>query len=147
MLARFYGPQQDRSGDLAEAVGRDRLEIVTLAPQDQGNESGGPPSTESYTEGISLQSKSRLVYELPPEARRFEARVGIDVGSIEIGNVYFEVRGDGRLLYGDEISGSTGPRDVSVDVTGLQRIELIVDYGKNQDTGDRLNLCNARIVK
>ena len=113
----------------------------------QANESGGPPSIESYADGLSLQSKSRLVYELPSEARRFETRVGIDVGTIEIGNVYFEVRGDGRLLYGEEISGSTGPRDVSVDVTGLQRIELIVDYGKNQDTGDRLNLCNARIVK
>lgn len=147
LLARFYGPRQDRSSDLAEEVASDRLEIVTLAQQDQANESGGPPSIESYAAGLSLQSKSRLVYELPPEARRFETRVGIDAGTIEIGNVYFEVRGDGRLLYGEEISGSTGPRDVSVDVTGLQRIELIVDYGKNQDTGDRLNLCNARIVK
>ncbi|MDE0939801.1 MAG: NPCBM/NEW2 domain-containing protein, partial [Pirellulales bacterium] len=111
------------------------------------NDSTTPPSIESYTHGLSLQSKSRLIYDLPPESRRFEARAGIDAGSVQIGDVHFEIRGDGRSLYAEDISGRTGPRDVSVVVAGVKKLELIVDYGKNQDTGDRLNLCNARIIK
>jgi hypothetical protein len=146
LLARFYGSPKDPATDGAQAVTSDRLEIATL-PGGSSNESPQQSTVESYTEGLSLQSRSRLIYDLPAEARRFEARVGIDAASVEIGNVQFKIRGDGRLLYAEEISGSTGPRDVSVDVAGLRRLELIVDYGKNQDTGDRLNLCNARIVK
>ena len=147
LLARFYGPQKDRSTGFKPGETSDRLEIVSLSKQDSQNESIEPSSVESYARGLSLQSKSRLIYDLPPAARRFETRAGIDAGSVQMGDVHFEVRGDGRSLYAEDISGRTGPRDVSVDIVGIQRLELIVDYGKNQDTGDRLNLCNARIVK
>ena len=147
LLARFYGPQKDRSGGFGQGGTSGRLEIVGLSSQDSQNESSKPSSIESYAHGLSLQSKSRLIYDLPPESRRFEARAGIDAGSVQIGDVHFEIRGDGRSLYAEYISGRTGPRDVSVAVTGVQKLELIVDYGKNQDTGDRLNLCNARIIK
>jgi len=147
LLARFYGPQKDRFSGFAQGDTSGRLEIVSLSKQDSQNDSITPPSIESYAHGLSLQSKSRLIYDLPPESRRFEARAGIDAGSVQIGDVHFEIRGDGRSLYAEDISGRTGPRDVSVVVAGVKKLELIVDYGKNQDTGDRLNLCNARIIK
>jgi len=34
-----------------------------------------------------------------------------------------------------------------LDVAGVNRLKIVVDYGQNLDTGDWLNLCNARIVK
>ena len=147
LLERFYGVRQDRSESSSQEDADERFEIVTRPMVvDSSSEQGSLP-TESYTEGLSLRSKSRLVYSLPPESRRFKARVGIDAGSRHLGNVHFSVLGDGQVLYEAEISGNTGPRDVSVPVADLRRLELIVDYGKNQDAGDRLNLCNARIIK
>ncbi|MEC7501086.1 MAG: NPCBM/NEW2 domain-containing protein [Planctomycetota bacterium] len=147
LLERFYGVPQDRSESSSQEYAERRFEIATSPMVVDSSSQEGSLATESYTEGLSLRSKSRLVYSLPPESRRFEARVGIDAGSRHLGNVQFSVQGDGRVLYEAEISGNTGPRDVSVPVAGLRRLELIVDYGKNQDAGDRLNLCNARIVK
>ena len=147
LLERFYGLRQDRSESSSQGHTDRRFEIATSPMAVNSSSQDGTLATESYTEGLSLRSKSRLVYSLPPESRRFEARVGIDVKSRQLGNVHFSVLGDGRVLYEAEISGDTGPRDVSVPVAGLRRLELIVDYGKNQDAGDRLNLCNARIVK
>ncbi|MEC8337099.1 MAG: NPCBM/NEW2 domain-containing protein, partial [Planctomycetota bacterium] len=147
LLERFYGVPQDRSESSSQEYAERRFEIATSPMVVDSSSQEGSLATESYTEGLSLRSKSRLVYSLPPESRRFEARVGIDAGSRHLGNVQFSVLGDGRVLYEAEISGNTGPRDVSVPVAGLRRLELIVDYGKNQDAGDRLNLCNARIVK
>ena len=147
LLERFYGVRQDRSEPSADEHADRRFEIVTRPMDVNSPKQQTSLTTESYTEGLSLRSKSRLVYSLPPESRRFESRVGIDVASRQLGNVHFRVLGDGRVLYEAEISGDTGPRDVSIPVAGLRRLELIVDYGKNQDAGDRLNLCNARIVK
>ena len=57
------------------------------------------------------------------------------------------ILGDGDELFATEVSGRDGPRDISVDLTGVRLLELFVDYGENQDVGDHLNLCNARIVK
>lgn len=147
LLQRFYGPRQDSPADVSRGDRDRRLEIVTIPAEAGSSEKVVPAPIESYTRGLSLRSKSRLVYPLPAEARRFEARVGIDAGSAQLGNVHLTVLGDGRVLFEEEISGQTGPRDVSVSVAGLRQLELIVDYGKNQDAGDRLNLCNARIVK
>ena len=145
LLERFYGPRQNSNQSESRDDAVRRLEIVASTADSPENQS--IPATEVYTKGLSLRSKSRLVYPLPADGRRFEARIGIAAESTHVGNVYFEVLGDGRVLYEAEISGHTGPRDVSVPVAGLRRLELIVDYGKNQDAGDRLNLCNARIVK
>jgi hypothetical protein len=63
------------------------------------------------------------------------------------GNVTLSVFGDDDLLAEHEIDGSDAPLPLDLDVTGVRRLRIVVDYGDNLDTGDWLNLCNARIVK
>ena len=54
---------------------------------------------------------------------------------------------DDRLLVESALSGSDAPLPIELDVADVKRLRLVVDYGQNLDTGDWLNLCNARIVK
>ncbi|MEE2780649.1 MAG: NPCBM/NEW2 domain-containing protein [Planctomycetota bacterium] len=147
-LAGFYAPQRERTGEAAErASTAGRFEIVTLPIEDPADGSQRPPEVESYREGLAIHSKSRLVFDLPRDAQRFETRVGIDARTAHLGSVDLEILADGESLFAEEISGETGPRDVSVDIEGAQRLEIRVGFGKNLDLGDRVNFCNARIVK
>ena len=46
-----------------------------------------------------------------------------------------------------EIEGNKPPQSIQLDITGVKRLKFLVDYGQNLDTGDWLNLCEARIAK
>ena len=45
------------------------------------------------------------------------------------------------------MTGNDAPLPIEVDIAGVKRLKIVVDYGQNLDTGDWLNLCDARIVK
>ena len=55
--------------------------------------------------------------------------------------------GDDRPLLETEIAGDQPPQPIQLDIAGVKRLKIVVDYGQNLDTGDWLNLCDARIVK
>jgi hypothetical protein len=113
---------------------------------------GESPSTgtgeiRSFAKGITLRSRSELVYRLPRGYNHFLAVAGIEPTAAASGNVMLSVFGDDRLLVECAIVGSGAPLPLEFDITGVKRLRIIVDYGQNLDTGDWLNLCNARIVK
>ena len=39
------------------------------------------------------------------------------------------------------------PSDINLKVDGVQRLTLEVDFGKNQDVGDRVVWANARLLR
>lgn len=140
LLDRFYRPKKDRTLSLRRALyDNGQLRIA--------NGSGAAASIESYDRGISLHSRTRLAYDLPKGVRHFHARAGIDAANRQSGHVRLVIYGDHEQLFATEVSGRDGPRDISVDLTGVRLLELLVDYGENQDVGDHLNLCNARLIK
>jgi hypothetical protein len=124
-LSRFFGPREDRG----------------LAP--------GPLVLDGtqYAKGLALHSRTRLVYRLPGQFRRFQAVVGIDDRVRPQGNVRLVVRGDDRVLLETNVTGTDPPLPVDLDVTGVRRLAILVDYGAHLDLADHLDLCNARIVK
>jgi hypothetical protein len=103
--------------------------------------------TRSYNKGLALRSHTELVYRVPAGFRRFTTVAGIDPSTSASGNVRLEIEGDGRLLWEDDIAGQEPPRSIELDIAGIKRLKIVVDYGRNLDTGDWLNLCDARIVK
>jgi hypothetical protein len=114
---------------------------------------GDPPhtstaaQTRSFRKGLALRSRTEIVYRVPAGFRRFAATAGIDPATSGSGNVRLEVYGDDRLLWEDDIAGQAPPTAIELDVAGLKRLKIVVDYGRNLDSGDWLNLCDARIVK
>ncbi len=101
----------------------------------------------TFKKGLAIRSRAELVYRLPDGYRRFAAIAGIDPSTSASGNVRLEIYGDERLLFESEIAGHEPPVPIELDLAGVKRLKLHVDYGRNLDTGDWLNLGDARIVK
>lgn len=110
---------------------------------------GGPlqlGGTE-YAKGIAAHSRTELVYRLPEKHRIFQAIAGIDDRLRPGGNVHLLILGDDRTLFEDDLSGKDAPRPLELDISGVNRLKLIVDFGDGMDVGDALDFCDARILK
>jgi hypothetical protein len=102
---------------------------------------------KSYRKGLALQSRTVLTYKLPGKFRLFEAVAGIDYSVRESGDVKLEIRGDGKTLWQADVRGTEVSKVLSLDIAGVKRLEIVVDYGGELDIGDRLDLCEARVTK
>jgi hypothetical protein len=102
---------------------------------------------KKYDKGLAIHSRTEMVYRLPDSFRRFKAVAGIDDSVRPQGNIQLTIRGDDKVLLDATISGTDGPKGIDLDISGTRRLDILVDYGKNTDVGDQLDLCNARIVK
>jgi endo-alpha-N-acetylgalactosaminidase len=79
---------------------------------------------------------------------RFEADVGIDDSTGGRGSVQFRVLVDGKEKFTSPIvRGGDSPLPVSVDVTGAEKLELVVDYADRGDVLDHADWLNARLVQ
>jgi len=121
--------------------------LTLLLPENDDGQAGsfGPP--HAYHKGLAIRSRSELVYRLPAGFNRFTAIAGIDPAARAGGNVRLAVFADDRTLLETEISGNTPPQPIDVDIAAAKRLKILVDFGQNFDTGDWLNLCDAKIVK
>jgi hypothetical protein len=94
-----------------------------------------------------LRSRTDISYRLPRGFHRFLAVTGIEPTTNHNGDVRLIIDGDGRQLWTGRVAGGQAPQPIDLDIEGVKRLTIVVDYGDNLDTGDWLNLCNARIVK
>jgi hypothetical protein len=124
-VKRFYAPRFDRGFD---STG---LELAGV----------------HYAKGLALHARTELVYRLPAGFRRFLATAGIDDAARPAGKVRLVFRGDDKLLWEAEIAGGLAPQTIELDVAGIRRLTVQVDFAGSLTAGDRLLLCNARIVK
>ena len=102
---------------------------------------------QAYDRGLRVQSRTELVYRLTGDARQFQALVGIDDRVRPAGNVRLVVSGDDKELFSQTITGSDEPLALALDITGVKRLRILVDFGEQVDIADFLNLCDARITK
>jgi hypothetical protein len=108
---------------------------------------GGAGREHIYTKGLSLRSRTRLDYRLPAGFRRLVTVAGIDPATAAVGNVSLLIQADDKVLLEKEIGGNGPPEPIDLNIAGARRLSIVVDYGRNLDKGDWLNLCDARIVK
>lgn len=136
-LNRFGQPRFDRSatgGPLSLAFPNER-------------QPDGSGRIESFAKGLAIRSRTELVFRLPRGYRRFLAIAGIEPAMRATGGVQLTIAGDDRVLLETPLTGQDAPLEIDLDVQDVRRLRILVDYGPNLDTGDWLNLCNARIVK
>ncbi len=136
-LAAEYGqPRRDKSaygGPLA-LVMKDGESVSTQA-------------ATRFNKGLALRSRTEIIYRLPAGFQRFLALAGIDPLTSADGNVRLTISGDDRKLLDTEIAGDQPPHPIQLEIANIKRLKIVVDYGQNLDSGDWLNLCEARIVK
>jgi hypothetical protein len=136
--AAGYGqPRRDRSA----YGGPLTLQVSTGDSQDTTS------PLQIFSKGLALRSRTELVYRLPAGFGRFTAVAGMEPATSSTGNVHLAIYGDDRPLFEADISGQEPPRAIELDIAGVKRLKIVVDFGKNLDTGDWLNLCDARLLK
>jgi hypothetical protein len=124
-MKRFFAPRFDRDFDSP---------VLRLGRVD-------------YPKGIALRSRTELVYRLPERFSRFLAIAGIADAVRPDGKVRLVVRGDDKVLFEAVFAGSDDPRPIDLDVTGVRRLTILVDFEDGINRADHLLLCNARVSK
>ncbi len=104
------------------------------------------PSQE-YNKGLSMHSRTELVYRLAGEYRQFAAFAGLEPTLADSGSVTLVISADGAERWRREITANADAIPIDLDVTGVNWLTLLVDYGQQGDVADQLNLCDARLVK
>lgn len=102
---------------------------------------------QPFRKGLAMHSRSELTYRLPDAYSRFEAVVGIDPAQRSFGNVRLQIEGDGKVLYDKPIAGDQPPESLELDISGVGRLTILVDYGEGLDIGDQLILGGARVIR
>lgn len=124
-LAEFFAPRQDRA-----------LEPRPLKL-----------AGKEYAKGLALHSRTEVTYRLARPFRRLAAVAGIDDRVRPGGHVQLVIRGDDKVLFDEMIAGTDPPKALDLDIAGVRRITVLVDFGKDLDVGDHLNLCEARVIQ
>jgi hypothetical protein len=105
---------------------------------------GGRP----FERGVAVHSRSSLTYDLNGRYATFEALVGFDDASMGKGRVDCRVFADGKEIYANpDLRADAPPVKLSLPVSGAEQLRLLVDFGKGQDTGDRVIWANARLYR
>ena len=124
-MKQFYAPRFDRGFDSP---------VLRLGGVD-------------YRKGMAIHSRTELVYRLPERFSHFLAIAGIADAVRPGGKVRLVVRGDDKVLFEASFAGSDAPRPIDLDVTGVRRLTILVDFEDGLNKGDHLLLCNARVSK
>jgi hypothetical protein len=109
--------------------------------------SGSAGHMQTFGRGLAVRSRTTLVYRVPKGFTRLLGLAGIEPTTRGDGSVRLTISGDERPLVDTELAGNQSPQKLELDITGVKRVKIVVDYGKNLDTGDWVNLCDVRMVK
>ena len=103
---------------------------------------------ETYKHGVAVHSQSSLTYDLDGRFETFEAMVGFDDAARGKGRVACRVFADGKEIYNaPDLRGDAPPTPLKLPVVSAQQLRLEVDYGRGQDTGDRVIWADARLYR
>jgi len=98
--------------------------------------------------GLAVHSRTALTYDLDRRYATFEALVGFDASAGKKGRVDCRVFADGKELYANpDLRAGTPPVRLSLPVSGAEQLRLVVDFGPDEDTGDRVIWANARLYR
>jgi hypothetical protein len=100
-----------------------------------------------YDRGLAIHSRSLLVFRLTEDYRRFSAVAGVDCQLRGWGSLELVIFGDDTELFRKTLSGNDPPVPIELNLTGVRRLKILVDFGRTSDVADQLNLCDARIIK
>ncbi len=137
---------------IASRVSPQRIMQLYAPRRDNGFEGAGlwlagDNGARRFEKGMAIHSRSILVYRLDEPYRKLTALVGIDSRLRGQGNLVLVIEGDNRELLRRTISGSDAPFALDLNIKGVRRLKILVDFGASLDVADHLNLCNARIIK
>ncbi|MBM4039451.1 MAG: hypothetical protein FJ290_13145 [Planctomycetes bacterium] len=90
-----------------------------------------------FANGMGVFAQSLQEFALNGQFRRFTATIGVDAVTEGRGSVVFEVHADGKKLWASPVmSGLDEPRKLDLDVSGVNRLRLVVTDAGDGNKGD-----------
>ena len=112
---------------------------------------GGPLRLRGleFAKGLGMHSRSAVTYDLDGKYRHFHAFAGLDDESGPLASAVFAVLLDAKPAWKSELltlrdrAVAVGP----IDVRGIRKLTLVVDFGEFADVEDRADWCDAVLVR
>ncbi len=113
------------------------------------NDAGNVPARRvEYSHGIAVRGGSRLAFELAGQFSELSGIAGFAPEHSRDGNVELVISGDGRQLLRQVLNQQRdGPLPVQVNVAGVRRLVIRIDYSDGRDIGDLLHLCDFKLSR
>lgn len=100
-----------------------------------------------YEKGLALHSRTILEYDIKGYTS-FRCVLGLDDAMAGSAHALVRIEGDDKVLLSTSInSRENKPQHVNLDIKGVQKLRIVVDYGEDLDLGDHINLADARLIK
>ncbi|OIV35398.1 hypothetical protein BIV57_21645 [Mangrovactinospora gilvigrisea] len=100
-----------------------------------------------YKKGLGVHAIGDVTVYLGGNCTRFTAVTGIDAEVGNAGDVTFTVRGDGKdLVTTPELVGGGPAQPVSVDVTGVQKLDLMINQVGDNNAHDHGDWADAKLT-
>ena len=101
----------------------------------------------AYDKGLAIHSRTEMTFRLTDEFKHFHTLAGIDDRVGDDGDIELIIFGDKRELFRKSLTGADEPLPIHLNIEGVKRLRILVDYGKKSVFADHLNLCQVRISK
>jgi len=148
---RFRGGQMTYLSDLVPSQVDETPYFGRRAPYRKDVSLSGEPlkvDGRAFDRGVAVHSRSALTYDLDRRYATFEALVGFDDAAKKKGRVDCRVFADGKELYANpDLRADAPPVPLVLSVAGAEQLRLVVDFGPDEDTGDRLIWAGARLYR
>lgn len=98
--------------------------------------------------GIAVHSRCVLEYDLGGAFEEFHTAIGFEQPQGLLGRATVRVLLDGQKSFENlDLRGDQTPVELAGNVKGVKRLTLEVDFGLNEDVGDRIIWGNARLTR
>lgn len=111
---------------------------------------GGPLKVggKAFDRGLAVHSRCVLTYDLNGRYDSFQALVGFDDDAGGKGRADVRVLADGKEVFANpDLRADKDAVTLELPVAGAQQLTLIVDFGRGEDTGDRVIWADARLYR
>jgi hypothetical protein len=111
---------------------------------------GGPLKMKgkTYTKGLAVHSRCVLTFAVDGQFQAFKCLVGFDDPAGNRGHVICRVLGDGKELFAErDLRGDHDPKPLELPISGVKQLALEVDFGEEEDIGDRVIWADARLFR
>lgn len=103
---------------------------------------------KQYAKGLAVHARCVLTYELDGSYESFKSTLAFDRSSEGRGRVNVRVIADGKSVFArDDVRASQVPLPVEARLAGARTLALEVDFGEEEDVGDRVIWADARILR
>jgi hypothetical protein len=102
---------------------------------------------KAFRKGIGVHAYSSLTYDLKKGHEKFLVTLGIDDCAGGLGNAVFEVYADGVKVATETMRGRDAARELSLDVSAVDSLRLVVDFGEDGGVGDYADWAAARLIR